>query len=66
MSAKSDASYETLVSAALKRMSDLTADSSSYEVDRSRGQWSVRRASRTTEKGFPPDIVAVLTGVKQG
>ncbi len=67
MSAKSEsASYETIVSEALGRMKDLTAASSSYEVDRSRGQWSVRRASRTTEKSFPADIVAVLTGANQG
>ena len=67
MSAKSEnASYETIVSEALGRMKDLTAASSSYEVDRSLGQWSVRRTSKTTGKSFPADIVAVLTGAKPG
>ena len=63
MSAKSEnAPYENIVSEALGRMRDLTAASSSYEVDRARGQWSVRRAAKTTEGGFPADILAVLTG----
>ena len=66
MSAKSEnAPYETIVSEALERMRALTAVSSSYEVDRSRGQWSVKRASRTTEVGFPSEIVAVLTAANE-
>lgn len=66
MSAKSEnAPYETIVSEALERMRALTAASPSYEVDRSRGQWSVKRAAGTTEKGFPPDIVAGLTGAHE-
>lgn len=59
-------SYGAIVSEALERMKDLTAASSSYEVDRSLGQWSVRRALKTSEKGFPSDIVAVLTGASPG
>ena len=66
MSAKSEnAPYETIVSEALERMRELIAASSSYEVDRSRGQWSVKRASRTTENCFSSDIIAVLTGANE-
>ena len=67
MSAKAEnAPYETIVSEVLERMRDLTEASPSYEVDRCRGQWSVRRAAKTTEGGFPADILAVLTGANPG
>ena len=67
MSAKSEnMSYETIVNEALRRMKDVTAASSSYEVDRSRGQWSIRRVSSATGAGPSTDIVAaVLTGVNE-
>jgi hypothetical protein len=58
-------SYGAIVSEALDRMRDLTAASPAYEVDRSLGQWTVRRALKTSEKGFPSHIVAVLTGASQ-
>lgn len=67
MSAKSEnAWFETIVREALEKMRAATSASSSYEVDRSGGQWIVRRASSASEKGFASDIVANLIGVKDG
>jgi hypothetical protein len=67
LSAKPEnAPYETIVTEALERMRDLTAAAPSYEVDRSPGQWTVRRALKTTEGGYPADILAVLTGANPG
>ena len=43
-------SFETMVTEAFARMKDATAASTSYEVDRSNGQWVVRR--KTTIAGI--------------
>jgi len=61
LSAKAEtASFETIVTEALARMKDATAATPSYEVDRSTGQWIVRRAS-TTSALFAADAVAEVT-----
>ena len=55
MSAKAEtASFETIVTEALARMKDATAATPSYEVDRSNGQWIVRRASTTSARYWVP------------
>ena len=61
MSAKPDnVAYETIVNEALARMREAASASLSYEVDRTSGQWVVRRAT-TTETLFASDIVAEVT-----
>jgi hypothetical protein len=55
-----NASFETIVSEALQKMKDATAASSSYEIDRSSGQWIVRRARKSGEKASASDLVAQL------
>jgi hypothetical protein len=61
LSAKAEtASFETIVTEALARMKDATAATPSYEVDRSTGQWIVRRAS-TTSALFAAAAVAEVT-----
>ena len=51
MSAKPETiSFESIVTEAFARMKDTTAASTSYEVDRSNGQWVVRR--KTTIAGI--------------
>lgn len=60
MSTKPDVSFETIVSEALARMKNAAAASASYEVDRTSGQWVVRRAS-TTSTLFAADVVADAT-----
>ena len=58
MNAKPEnASFETIVSEALQKMKDATAAASSYEVDRSSGQWIVRRGRKPGEKGAASDLV---------
>lgn len=67
MSGKADtASMDRIVSDALQKMKDLTEAASSYEVDRTSGLWSVRRATKTGAKDFSSDIVAHLTGARAG
>jgi hypothetical protein len=53
-------SFESIVNEALARMKDATAATPSYEVDRSSGQWIVRRASSTSAI-FAADAVAEVT-----
>ena len=48
MSAKPEsASFEMVVAEALARMKEATEAGPSYQVDRSNGQWIVRRAATT-------------------
>ncbi len=66
MSAKPETmSFETIVTEALARMKDATAAARFYEVDRSNGQWIVRRAS-TTSALFAADAVAEVTAGTTG
>lgn len=66
MSAKAEsASFDTIVNDALARMKDATAASPSYEVDRTKGQWVVRRTS-TTSALFAADAVAEVTAKTLG
>lgn len=61
MNPKAEAiSYETIVNDALARMHALTSAAPAYEVDRSSGQWVVKRAS-TTGAVFAYDLFAAAT-----
>ena len=52
--------FDRIVADALARLKETSAAAASYEVDRSRGQWIVRRAS-TTNTLFAADVVAEIT-----
>lgn len=53
-------SFDAMISEALGRMKDATLAAASYQVDRSNGQWIVRRAS-TTGTLFAADAFAEVT-----
>ena len=53
-------SFDTIVREALEKMKDATSAAASYQIDRTSGQWTVRRALKATDRSFSAEMIEKL------